>query len=224
MQERQEAAGPWAMARRIGATLIARYDSRALRPPVTPDSATAHGLALSPHQEEVQRWVLAWCRQGIGEQPFALAVLASPPGIGTAALVEDLALRLDGTWLMLAAGGRWAQRLMRLRVKWDECSWWRSRGAEAPWDSGYLGDQPAALARLVRFEPRRPTLMVAPGLADASLRQAVQALSARQAAFAHPVRLLVVDTTLSAALAHWPVEGAAVSRSGRVCFHRLREP
>jgi hypothetical protein len=225
-----------------GRTLLARYDTGVLRPPAVPEGAGAagpKGLALTPHQEQVQRWILAWCRHGAGDgrlpllrpwaaplmdEPLKVAVLVGPPGPATAAPVTDLALRLDGTWTMLAAGGPWARRLLRLSVKRDECCWWRARSVDAPWDSGELGESPAALARLAHFQPRRPTLVVARGLADPALAPAVQVLTERQRSFRHAVRLLVVDTRMPAALAHWTADTPLVGRSGRVSWHRLIPP
>lgn len=187
-------------------TFLARYDTEALRPPPTPDTP-ADRRTWSALQQDVQRRVMAWCRRGGGdgvvpllqpwdqpwiEQPFAVAELTRSLGADTDAVVQDLALQLDGTWTMLAAGGRWSQRLLRLRVKWGECLWWRRRAGDAPWDCGYLDDRPDALSALARFKPRRPTLVITQGLSSFSLQQAVQALTERQRSFRHPVRLLVV--------------------------------
>lgn len=187
-------------------TFLARYDAQLLRPPAPP-ATTATATAPPAPQRPLQHQLLAWCRQGAGDGrstiplPLGIALLAGVPDTGPCALVEDTALQLDGSHALLAAGGRWRQRLFRLRVKWDECRWWLPRAADAPWDSGYLVDSADALARLAHFQPRRPTLMVAQGLADAALRQVLHVLGSRRADFRQPVRLLVVAASPPAAVA-----------------------
>lgn len=199
-------------------TLIARYDAQLLRPPATPEPP-ARPAALPPQEQELQQQLLAWCRDGAGDgrssrqQQLSIALLTGAPATGRCALVEDTSLQLDGTYALLAAGGRWRQRLFRLRVKAGECLWWRPRPPDSPWDSGYLVDSAEALARLPRFQPRRPTLIVAQHLADAPLRDALHVLAARRASLAQPVRLLVLAPSAPPALAAWPmVEAAPCSR------------
>ena len=122
-------------------TLMARYDAQLLHPPTTPDAA-ASPAALPPLEREVQQQLLAWCRHGAGEgrssrpQPLSIALMTGGPDQGPCALVEDTALQLDGTYTLLAAGGRWRQRLFRLRVKAGECLWWRPRTTGARTFSG----------------------------------------------------------------------------------------
>ncbi len=176
-------------------TFLARYDAQLLRPPAAPTGPAP----LPPPEQALQQRLLAWCRQGSGDgrgclpEPLSAAQLTGVPGNGQpCALVEDLALRLDGSFDLLAAGGPWRQRLFRLRVKWDECRPWRPRAADAPWDSGYLIAGADLPERLARFQPRRPTLMVAQALGDAGLQAAMRGLGARRAALAQPVRLLVL--------------------------------
>ena len=208
-------------------TFLARYDTQLLRPPAPPAvTSTATGSTAPP--QPLQQHLLAWCRHGAGDGrsamalPLSIALLAGVRGTGPSALVEDTALRLDGSHALLAAGGRWRQRLFRLRVKWDECRWWRPRAADAPWDSGYLVDSAAALARLAHFQPRRPTLIVAQGLADATLRQVLQVLGARQAGWRQPMRLLVVAAAPPAAVAGLPADAECRAEDGTLTFQVLR--
>lgn len=197
-------------------TFLARYDAQLLRPP----AAATHPAPLPPHEAALQQRLLSWCRHGSGDgrgpapEPLSAARLSGGPDDGQPCpLVEDLALRLDGSFTLLAAGGAWRQRLFRLRVKWDECRPWRPRAADAPWDSGYLITGTDLPARLARFQPRRPTLMVAQGLDDAGLQQALRSLGARRKALAQPVRLLV----LAAA-------GSGPGRGGPLSFQPLPLP
>ena len=157
--------------------------------------------------------LLAWCRQGSrtdsghgrAPEPLAAARLTGVPHGLPCPLVEDLALRLDGSFALLAAGGPWRQRLFRLRVTWDDCRPWGTRPADAPWDSGYLIAGADLPARLARFQPRRPTLMVAQGLDDAPLQAALRSLASRRATLAQPVRLLVLDAAGSGPWAFQPL-------------------
>lgn len=216
--------------------LLARYDVSLLRPPLTPDPAPSAGAAAVAHEQAALRRLLAWCHEGTGDGaapllrpgarprmplPLSVALLGGLPLDSPAALLEDLALQLDGTHQLLAAGPRWRQRLFRLRVKGRECCWWLRRAPGAPWDSGYLIDSPAAPARLAQWQPRRPTLVIAHGLADEPLRSALRALAARQAHFAQPVRLLIAAAAPPPALAHWPA-AAAADNFGPLSFRPLR--
>jgi hypothetical protein len=206
-------------------TFIARYDTGLLRPPATPAGGAA-AAPLAPPEQALQDHLLAWCRHGAGDgrsvppQPLSIAVLTGAAADAQQALVEDLALRLDGTYDLLAAGSRWRQRLFRLRVKWDECRWWRPRAAAAPWDSGYLINSAGATARLAHFRPRRPTLIVAQGLADTPLRDTLRTLATCRTHFAQPVRLLVLAPSRPAALGHWQAQGIAAS-AGALSFQAL---
>jgi hypothetical protein len=208
-------------------TLMARYDAQLLHPPAPPEPS-AVPAELPPLERAVQHQLLAWCRQGAGDGrstiplPLGIALLTGVPDPGACALVEAAALQLDGSHALVAAGGRWRQRLFRLRVKWDECRRWRPRAADAPWDSGYLLDSADALARLAHFQPRRPTLIVAQGLADATLRQVLQVLGSRQASWRQPLRLLVVAPSPPAAVADLPADAECHGDVGTLSFRVLR--
>lgn len=188
-------------------TFLARYDAQLLRPPTPPvpsAAPAARTAPLPPHEQALQQRLLAWCREGsnlgsrgTAPEPLAAARLTGVPSGAPCPLVEDLALRLDGTFELLAAGGPWRQRLFRLRVKWHECRPWGTRPADAPWDSGYLIGGADWPDRLARFQPRRPTLIVAQGLDEAPLNAALRGLATRRAALAQPVRLLAIDAQSS---------------------------
>ena len=211
-------------------TFLARYDAQLLQPPARPAGAASWRApaALPPPEREVQQRLLAWCREASpsGTPALSIALLTGTPAGSRCALVEDAALRLDGTYDLLAAGGRWRQRLFRLRVKARECLGPRLRGPDAAlhavWDSGYLIDSTAALARLPRFQPRRPTLVVAQDPADAVLREAVRTLAARQPAFAQPVRLLVLAASAPAALAALSTPVGPPFRRAPLAFQAFR--
>lgn len=184
--------------------LLARYDTAALRvqPPVAPGP-----LPEAAARGRVWPALWDWCFEGTapGSRPFwrpwapprmaqrfAVAVLgcaASGP-----ALAEALSRQLDGSDQLLACSGAAARTGLRLRVKAQDLMWWRARQRRDAWDSGYLVDEPAALTALQAFRPRRASLLVAVGLSAEAVQQRIAVLAARQAGFAHPVRLLVVGT------------------------------
>ncbi len=80
---------------------------------------------------------------------------------------------------------------LRLRVKLADALPARWRPADAPWDAGYLADDPAVRAALRQFRPRRPTLIVSDPMPEAALQASLEALHAAAPGFARPVRLLV---------------------------------
>lgn len=183
--------------------LVARYDGAVMR--VEPPTALARAAGpLSDAQQATWMRLHAWCFAGAGdgrspfwrpgvlprvEQRFTVTTLADGPDADRARLVEAFSRHLDGSGQLEAAGGAVAGLLLRLRVKRDNALWWRARQPSDPWDCGYLIGEPAALRR---FQPRRATLMVADGVSDVVLREALHILQARSAGFHHPVRLLVL--------------------------------
>ena len=174
--------------------LLARFDAAVMR--VGPPRTIAGAAAPA----SVRMRLDAWCFAGIGDghdpvwRPFTVATLLGGGEAERASLVEAVSRHLDGSD-QLAAGGAFAGLLLRLRVKCHDAMWWRARQAADSWDCGHLLGESAALQR---FEPRRATLLVADGVADAALREAVHILRARSAAFHHPVRLLVLDRSSEA--------------------------
>lgn len=196
-------AGAW-----VG-LLWARFDGAVMRvePPHAPGT-TSHPLSDAPHAVWAQ--LHAWCFAGAGdgrspfwrpavlprvEQRFAVAALGQGPEAERRQLVEAFSRHLDGGDQLAAAGGRLAGLWLRLRVKRDDALWWRARRRSDPWDAGYLTGE---LQALQRFQPRRATLLVADGLADAVLREALRILQMNSAGYRHPVRLLVVDRSIDA--------------------------
>jgi hypothetical protein len=203
------------LARRCGPALIARYDDGALR--VEPASGVNETLPrdLSANQKAAWTQLQQWCFDGAGdgrtpfwlpwamprvERRFSIAVLLGAKGAGNSQLAEAWSREIDGSNQLQHAGGAWARLCLRLRVKWNDCVWWRARKPADPWDSGYLVGDALALEHLRKFLPRRATLMVANALPSAALLERIAVLSARCTAFHHPVRLLIVDTVLPAAL------------------------
>ena len=202
-------------AMRIGPALIARYDDGALR--VAPAAAVDDPPLRDFSANQKAAWVqlLRWCFDGAGDgrtplwrpwmaphvvRPFSMAVLVDPAANGASLTAEAFSREIDGSHQLTQAGGSVARLWLRLRVKWQDCCWWRARELADPWDSGYLIDDPRALQHLRAFHPRRATLMVAVALPPDALLERIAVLSARCEAFQHPVRLLVVDGALPAAL------------------------
>lgn len=180
------------------ASLLARFDGAVMRvEPAQPLAPIAEPVAA---QRATRDRLQAWCMAGAGdgrspfwtpgalprvEQRFAVATLDA----GWAPVVEAFSRHLDGSD-QLAACGKAAGVLLRLRVKRDDALWWRERQPTDPWDCGYLRHAPQAWQR---FAPRRATLLVAEAsLPEAAVGDAVQLLQARSATFHHPVRLLVL--------------------------------
>lgn len=142
-------------------------------------------------------------------QRFAVAVLTGDKDVGKSALTEALSRELDGSLKLEACMNRFRALALRLRVKRDDCLWWRTRQNSDPWDSGYLVDGPAARARLAVFAPRRATLIVADEVPSQSLILAIDVLNARRSEFRHPVRLLIIDAALPGSLGlRWDADRA----------------
>lgn len=211
-------------ARQLGPTLIARYDDEVLRPP--PTGAFVSRWAGPKGDAQVDAWqrLHAWCYAGAGTgrspfwrpwvtpdvtQRFAVAVLTGDKDVGKSALTEALSRELDGSLKLEACMNRFRALALRLRVKRDDCLWWRTRQNSDPWDSGYLVDGPAARARLAVFAPRRATLIVADEVPSQSLILAIDVLNARRSEFRHPVRLLIIDAALPGSLGlRWDADRA----------------
>lgn len=194
----------------IGPTLIARYDGELLRPPAGADSGLQQAAPLGAAQQRVWVALQSWYLAGTGDgrapfwQPWRLpdmaerlgvAVLAAPDGVGASRLVAAFARHLDrdDELAALSAQSRLKGLQLKLSVKWHELWWWRKRHPRQPWDCGYLVEGSAALVRLARFRPRRPTLIIANALCGDGLAQVLRVLGATKADYRHPVRLLVVD-------------------------------
>jgi hypothetical protein len=142
------------------------------------------------------------------EQRLRVAVLTGGSGAEKSRLAEAFSRHIDGTTRLHALGSRLRGLRWRLRIKLDECCWWKPLPAGTPWDAGYLPLSANALAPLRAFRPRRATLIVADGLHELVLREALRTLSANQAAFRHAVRLLVIADQADA-VAAMGREGAA---------------
>lgn len=178
-----------------------------------PPPALSH-FARQHFERELGERLRQWCDSHAGDgrsplfrprllpemaRPLAVAALVGGPAESIAAAVASFALAIDGTDRMDRIG--FARSLLfRAGVKAADCCWWRRRRPGDPWDSGYLRHDPAAVARLDAFLPRRATFLVAQDMAAPTLRKAVVTLRHRQGLFAHPVRLLVLGTTLAAGL------------------------
>ncbi len=193
-------------ARYVGPTLVARYDNAALRvEPASPLAAQAG--PESAGQRQAWAGIEAWCLYGAGpgcsawwrpgalpevEQRLSVAVLTGGGVQEASRLAEAFSRHIDGSLRLQALDGGLSGLRWRLRIKLDECLWWRLLPAGTPWDAGYLPLSEIALQALRRFSPRRATLIVADGLHPRLLAQALRTLEGRRAAFRHPVRLLVV--------------------------------
>lgn len=196
--------------------LTARFDHVALRP----------FDARTPTIAEPWPALRAWCVYGLGSGarpwlnpggkpavPVRLAMAAyAGPGLSDAhEQAAALALQLDGTRLLQRRGAL-AGVGLRLQVKAQDLMWWRSRQPHDVWDTGYVPAEPAAWQALMRFAPRRATLVVMPALPAEVVQRCLHALVPRSASFAHPVRVLVlgsaIDSKLGAVTQLAPPEGA----------------
>jgi hypothetical protein len=194
-------------ARHIGPTLIARYDRAALRVEPAGDVAPGLGPPTDPAGQATWAGLEHWCLHGSGpgnarlwrpgalpdvELRLSVAVLTGAGAADRSRLAEAFSRHIDGSTRLQALGRRWQGLRWRLRIKLDECLWWQPLPPGTPWDAGYLPLSAAALEPLAHFRPRRATLVVADGLHAQVLAQALRTLHENQAAFRHPVRLLVL--------------------------------
>ncbi len=140
---------------------LARFDERALRPPIAGPGGVPADL-------------LNWCRTG--DPRFAWRDCSASPDELNALMRE-----LDGDRALQALASAAARWQVRLGLKLREAMGWRR--ADDPWDAGHLRE----LDALLQFEPRRPTLIVA----DASQQAARELLATRAPLFCQPVRLLL---------------------------------
>ncbi|MDT7837755.1 hypothetical protein [Aquabacterium sp. OR-4] len=201
--------------------LLSRFDDELLRAPVLATGANGNA-AGPPTLAAVQAWIgqplaaalLEWCH---APQP-ALAV-AELSGRGAPALAEALALQIDGSLRLQACAGTGARLALRLGVKCDDLL--RALG-RAPrrsdcWDSGWLRDGPAALARLPHWQARRPTLLLAgdrPADARAALLAALSAAASARSTDACSAGAPVASSATSpaASAAARPITGPAARR------------
>jgi hypothetical protein len=198
------------VAARLLPLLASRYDRQTLR--VEPPEGTPLGgiQPLTSSQQAIWAQLIRWCMAGYGPgdasfwRPWQAPrigrrlSLAMMPGahadIAQLGLVEQFSRQLDGSVELARAGGRWAGWWLRLRVKRNDCLWWRARQVTDPWDCGYLVNEPDVRAALRRFRPRRATLMVLTGgWSIDALRSEIEALNQRSQSFQHPVRLLITS-------------------------------
>jgi len=159
----------------------ARYDTAALQafpwPVPGPDRLDWHDWPALRH------WCLA-----LPNQPLLLAVPAPEARATAAERASALGLELDGTRLLLDGRGPMARLGLRWRVKWQDLRGGMPDGRV--WDSGRVPATAAAHAALLRFEPRRPSLIVIDSAAAADVQRLAAALRARSTSFACPVRVL----------------------------------
>ena len=123
-------------ARRLGPTLVARYDNAVLRPSPTGDFGSRWAGPTGDAQVDAWQRLHAWCFAGAGTgrspfwrpwtmpdvtQRFSIAVLTGGIGVGKTHLAEALGRELDGTLQLEACTGRFSAVCLRLRVKYDNC-------------------------------------------------------------------------------------------------------
>lgn len=196
------------------ASLVARYDERLLEATHYPGCPSLGAAALEPEQMRAWQALHAWCFAGAGtgrarlwqpwampsvEQRWSVAVLTGGEPVGRSRVAEALCRELDGSLLLAACNSRLTGLVLRLRVKFADCAWWRSRRQADPWDSGYLLADAHSTGALARFAPRRATLIVMIEPSDDLLRVAIAQLGKHSSGFRHPVRLLVVAAMLPVA-------------------------
>lgn len=147
--------------------LLTRFDTALLRPPAPASTATEPALA---------RCLRDWC---LSAPACAAASIAPQPGLDAFAGVLDGSERL-------ARLGRWRGLLWRLEVKLKDLIPGRAPQPSDPWDCGWL--QPGAAARLARWQPRRPTLILC-----TEAEAEAQVLSQLPISPVKPLRLLIVS-------------------------------
>lgn len=172
--------------------LRARFDTRALRPPVAVPDASRWRL---PPGVAPQVWaaLLEWCTAGRGRRrqgsdAVQAASLEGGSETQRVELAETLCQHLDGS-VRLAACGSAVHRIgLRLAVKLGDA--FGGLGDAHPWDCGYSLPGPAGHEALKWFSPRRNTLIVMQSLTAADIAQRLEALRANAAEFRRQVRVL----------------------------------
>lgn len=198
-----------ALVRHVLPVLLARFDRQALQvvPPGAPMALLLQPFS-APAQATWQR-LQDWCADGAGPgnrtfwrpgrppqiaQRLRVALLGAGPLTAQLRLVETFSRHLDGSVELEGAGSAWAGLWLRLRVKRDDCLWWRARLSTDPWDCGYLVNSVPARAALRHFLPRRASLLVATDdWSSDDLRSEIETLCQRTPCFQHPVRLLILQ-------------------------------
>ncbi len=204
-----------APAKRVGPALIARYDDETLVQVLNGEFGLRWAGALGTHQQQTWELLKTWCFEDAGsgasplwrpwvmpevEKRFSIAILTGSNGVGKSHLAEALCQHLDGKLQLDDCSMRAAGVRLRFRWKLRSCMWWRERQPSDPWDSGYLVEDGARRKRLAHFSPRRATLLVADELQPDSLLECLADLNARRVDYRHPVRLLIIDSTLPSTL------------------------
>lgn len=169
----------------MSAGLFARFDTRVLRVAPLRPLAAVQAADAAP-LVALRDWCLAEPQRRLAWRPAEAA-----PGVDLARALEALQRELDGDFQLQALAPGWPRLALRLRVKLADALPARWRPADAPWDAGYLADDPAVRAALRQFRPRRPTLIVSDPMPEAALQASLEALHAAAPGFARPVRLLV---------------------------------
>ena len=187
--------------------LFARFDTKALCVDPPRQQSPPWRLPLCMQQALVFKSLLLWCQARAGvaacpvfapwahplvEEAFAVAHLSGAQAAGKSLLALALSREMDGSVLLEACPTRWARWRVRLRVKLNDCQWWRARQLDDPWDCGYVHSAALASGAIARFLPRRATLIVADGLTRDEVEQCAAQLQANSAWYRCPVRLLVI--------------------------------
>ncbi|WP_144006683.1 hypothetical protein [Pelomonas sp. KK5] len=154
-----------------------RFDEALMQPP---DARRAGDAALLAR-------LRAWCEEG------AFPALTAPlrvASIAPHAALDGVACALDGSH-ELARLGRWRGLGWRLQILWRERAADGGMQAGRPWDCGWW--RAASPGAAEAFRPRRATLLMVrePDAARAAVLLA--ALRASSAAYARPVRVLIVS-------------------------------
>ena len=175
--------------------LTARFDNTLMQaPPFCAAGAVASiSTGTCADAAALDSGLLALCQGGPGFASASHPLAATPEQRAQQLLwLQQQLLALDGTLHMQSLGGVSRQRAHRLALKLRETVF-SSSTAASPWDCGLLRTTPAALHQAAFFTPRRPTLMVGWQLPAGSIEPFAAALQSRQQAWAHPVRLWLLQ-------------------------------
>ena len=154
-----------------------RFDSQLMLPPRPTDVVDSDLFGR----------VRAWCECGAFprlSQPLTAASIEVQGGL------DGVACELDGS-RRLARQSRWMGRAWRLQLLLRE-HWPRHQPQPTdPWDCGWWRE--GALAAAQAFQPRRPSLLLLREPSASDTASLLTILEARCAAYARPVRVLVVS-------------------------------